>query len=130
MNSQNRKISFSKNWNNKLYQEIFTTIKPVGEYYSLGNTYNIFLKGILIGTAKAERLVNFQLDKLPPGVAMLDANLSVDAFQQMMKNMYSLVGKYSYDMSLSFIYLKWIEQYDTHPLYTERPIHPNIIAQA
>lgn len=89
---KNNKIRFSFNWNNKLDNKAFTTIRLHNPAkYVPGNIYEIELNETLKGTAVLKDLRTFGIDKLNDFVCYLDTGYSreetINMLQRMYKNM-------------------------------------------
>lgn len=81
-------ISFSENWNNKLNNEWFSTIRPECYDYEDG-IYRILTPDNMdnfIGDVKVKR--RFQLHSMPSHLTYLDAGTDWDGFMNIMENYY------------------------------------------
>ena len=88
-------IKFCKNWNNKLNNEYFTTIRYLTSskyfYYqnNEGNIFDVILKGNKVSTARLIGVSQKDLAEiLTSGINYTDAALGADDFYEMMKRMY------------------------------------------
>lgn len=88
-------VKFSKNWNNKLFQDCFPTIRMENRnYYVKGKIYTIMLlhkeSGNYVEVGKAQLVASssFVLDQLSDSMSFLDANMDRSSMQSMLKNMY------------------------------------------
>ncbi len=88
-------IKFCKNWNNKLNNKYFTTIRYLTSskyfYYqnNEGNIFDVILKGNKVSTARLVDVSQKDLaDILTSGINYTDAALDADDFYEMMKRMY------------------------------------------
>ena len=78
-------IKFSKKWNNKLDNDIFTTIRsswgPMGdkqEYYqnNIGATFNVLLAGKKHSQVKLINVSKYNFEDLPETIIMTDTGMN------------------------------------------------------
>jgi len=75
------KIKFSKNWNNKLNQEYFTTIRKFSKdkynYYlmKMGDVFDVVLANKKIGKAKLVLLETYKFKELSHALVMVDTGM-------------------------------------------------------
>lgn len=84
-------INFNKNWNGKLKNQFFTTIRLHNvSKYRVGETYEIRLNDRTIGTAKAKQIAVITLNQLSPYITCLDTGLdhykAIELFKTIYKN--------------------------------------------
>ena len=106
----NPKIPFSKNWNNKLMCDSFTTFRlweqRKYEYY-LGHQSDLFdviLKKKFFRTAKLIRVETMDLRTAADLYSYLDANMTQSQFYELMKKMYSRKSEWK-DWETKLIFL-------------------------
>ena len=82
-------IRFSRNWNNKLDCNVFSTIRragkrryEIGEYYRIEQSEKTFW-------ARCESVTLIKLSEITEEIALLDSGLSLDDFKVVMKRMHS-----------------------------------------
>lgn len=88
----NQTIRFSTNWNNKLNNKAFSTIRIHNpKKYIIGNAYNIELNGISKGIATLHEKRILSIDKLNNFICYLDTGYSkaqtIGILQKMYKNL-------------------------------------------
>lgn len=82
-----KSTKFSYNWNNKLWCNVFTTIRKNSDYYNIGDTHDIMLykkAGAAkmrpipqpMGRAEIIEKYVFTLDKIPTWLCLLDTGYS------------------------------------------------------
>lgn len=82
-------ILFSKNWNGKLGNDFFTTIRLFNpSKYQLGELYNICLGAKGEFSAKCVALNNLKTKQIPSFLTYTDAGLSKKQFVELMQRMY------------------------------------------
>jgi hypothetical protein len=82
-------IPYSKNWNNKLQCEVYTTIRVWNPTkYQKGRTFHAMLNGKLHHTGTIEDVRKIFFKDMHDWVTRLDANLSSEEFKNMMRKMY------------------------------------------
>ena len=104
------RLSFVKNWNGKLFDEViyFTTIRlyNLSKYY-VGNTFEVYLKEDQIGHAKVVNVRTLMLHEVNDFISGIDAGFSVDEFKALMKKFYPKADWTT--QKLQFILLKKYE---------------------
>ena len=86
---ENREIKFSHNWNNKLDNPIFTTIRISNEsklkYYkgAIGCGFNVFLRKKKYCYAELQQVEEFLFDNIPEGLLMTDTGMQFSEMQQL-----------------------------------------------
>jgi len=86
-------IQFSYNWNNKLGCKSYTTIRLKSERYKIGNTYNIYLKGLEQIEAKIINIKEFKLKDLNDYMAYLDTGYGVEETKLIIHRMYKNISE-------------------------------------
>jgi uncharacterized protein YqfB (UPF0267 family) len=82
-------IAFSNNWNNKLANKAFTTIRLHNDSkYEIGKVFKITLKDRMLGTAELYDKRVIRLDQLNSFITMLDTGYDVTETTNIIKNMY------------------------------------------
>jgi hypothetical protein len=82
-------LAFSNNWNNKLANKAFTTLRLHNDIkYEIGKFFSITLKNRTLGTAELIDKKTIRLDQLNPFITMLDTGYDVQATTNIIKNMY------------------------------------------
>lgn len=103
-------INFSYNWNNKLNNKCFSTIRIYNpKKYSHGLIYGIYYKNILDFYAKVVYIKNFQFINLNKPMSYLDTGYGVEDTQNIIKKMYKNVKDYTW---FHFIVLEKINGYN------------------
>lgn len=103
------KISFSTNWNNKLDNKVFTTIRPYNpKNFIINQVFEIYHNKNLKGKAEIIKLDHFNLEVIPEGYCYLDTGYSKKETVEIINKMYS--GKV---YIVSLIFLKYIKE--EHP---------------
>jgi hypothetical protein len=83
------KIEFSYNWNGKLKNKAFTTIRlHNNKKYRAGKTYQIILKGDIIGTAILKEKRGLKLDQLNEFISYLDTGYNKREVITILSRMY------------------------------------------
>lgn len=85
-------IKFTHNWNNKLEQQVFTTIRRWNhekqEYYEqlISEPFDVLLKGTKVGVAELHSVQVVEFSQIPKGLIMMDTGLreehAYDIFSQ------------------------------------------------
>lgn len=84
-----KRIVFQQNWNNKLFCDYFTTLRPFNqEYYKKGETFTIHLKDKAVGAAVIVDTQKIKLVNVSNGFALVDAGMPKNKFIGMLKTMY------------------------------------------
>jgi len=87
----NQTISFSYNWNNKLQNKAFTTIRLHNpKKYKVGNMFQIELKGETLGTAILQEKRTLKADQLNNFICFLDTGYSRADTINMITKMYKI----------------------------------------
>ncbi len=86
-------LRFSKNWNNKLDCDCFTTIRQPNPYYKIGNVLYPVLelanqKQIGYRSATIIYTKDYLLKDIPEHICQLDTGLPKHKFDQLMMNFY------------------------------------------
>ena len=85
-------LLFSKNWNNKLYNQYFTTIRLLNKKFTLGSDFSIVINTDkykkFYGIARIESIKKVRLIDLTTSEILLDAALSKEDFQAKMQSIY------------------------------------------
>jgi hypothetical protein len=104
-------IPFSKNWNNKLYCDVFSTIRIKNRKYSIGQNYDIILtdsgEAKKVCTAQIIHIEYYGLLQLPERICLLDTGYSRKDVQKILVNMYKKYGDPN-TFTFAVIYLKKI----------------------
>ena len=85
-------IKFSHNWNKKLTQDVFSTIRKYTpekmEYYSehLGDTFEIYLNGTYLCLRVLVSVDFRKFHELPLAMLLVDTGLPIDEMAQVFKN--------------------------------------------
>lgn len=105
-------IRFSQNWNNKLHNRYFTTIRLWTDekyryYFNLARNnilVDIISEGVMIGSAKLIKLELVKLNKISETLCYTDAGMNKQDFRKLMESMYSSKPQWDGD-STDFIIL-------------------------
>jgi len=82
-------INFNRNWNGKLRNQCFTTIRLHNvSKYRIGEKYEIRLNEKPIGTATAKAIKTLSLNQLDDFTTCLDTGLDRNKTVEMIKGMY------------------------------------------
>lgn len=108
-------ISFTHNWNQKLYCRSFSTVRVENPIkYRLNQEYRIFLKQtgnkppIDKGIAVLKHIEYFNLFDVNPAICYLDANLNKDTFIKLVLTMYKNSGIDFNTKRMSFLVLQFL----------------------
>jgi uncharacterized protein YqfB (UPF0267 family) len=93
-------IKFSQNWNLKLNNENFTTIRIKNKKYQIGNLFNVTLRKKYLKTIEIIEIKEFKLDKLNEFTARIDTGLSVVEAQQLIAAFYPKQNVFNLDFQL------------------------------
>lgn len=93
-------LSFSRNWNNKLDCQYFSTIRRDGGtgWYQLGKQFAVELKlssyapARTMGVARVTKLVSITAEQINDSIAFLDAGMPADQLRGMLGSMYQKYG--------------------------------------
>jgi len=112
---QENKITFTYNWNNKLGNNVFTTVRIKNpEKYKLNEVYDIILSKSINkeptnqGKAKIVLIQDFLIDKVTEGIALIDTGYSRDKFIELIKTMYKNAKIDFTKHPFSLIFLKYV----------------------
>ncbi len=84
------RTEFSKNWNNKLLCDIFSTIRPAYKKYNVDDVFDIRIGEKFFCYAKVLKTENRTLkDLISSGAHLVDTGLDGRDFLNLMSNMYS-----------------------------------------
>lgn len=101
-----KQLNFSYNWNNKLRNKCFSTIRIwQPDKYIEGETYAVYLKGKYLGPAKLVAVNDFRLGLMSPGMALLDTGYTRDEVKQIMRKMYDSYIRQHGDNALFGFYI-------------------------
>ena len=109
-------IKFSHNWNNKLNNPIFNTIRKSTpeklKYYkdSVGYGFDVLLKGKKYCYAELQEAEEFLFDDVPNGLIMMDTGMDLTDAQQL----FSDFG-ITYGDKIIILTFQRIERKDTEP---------------
>jgi uncharacterized protein YqfB (UPF0267 family) len=82
-------LEFSYNWNNKLANKAFTTLRLHNERkYETGKVFEIKLKNSILGTAELRDKRTIRLDQLNSFITFLDTGYGVDKTKDLIRTMY------------------------------------------
>ena len=85
-------IKFSTNWNNKLSNSAFTTLRIENpNKYVVGADYEIQLNGKMLGIATLKQKRTISLDQLNPFICYIDTGYSVEECKNILRKMYPTV---------------------------------------
>ena len=84
------RLSFSKNWNNKLLCQFFTSIRPVSKKYKSDKVFDIRIGDTHFCYAKVVKSIDISLEGVINfGLNLTDNGLPEKEFIEMMDKMYS-----------------------------------------
>lgn len=84
-----KKLTFSYNWNKKLYARFFTTIRiNKDNYWSMSDMVQVFLQQRFIYRAKIHKIIDCFLDQLPELTAIQDTGMSREETIALIRKMY------------------------------------------
>lgn len=87
---QDNRIDFSHNWNNKLQNKAFTTIRLWNEKkYVEGRDYAIYLNGFSRGFARLLSIKRLKLQQINEHIARLDTGYSAVECREVLRTMYN-----------------------------------------
>lgn len=106
------RIEFSKNWNNKLLCDIFSTIRPSYKKYDIGEEFDIRIGEKFFCYAKVLKSEIITLkDLISSGAHLVDTGLSGRDFLVLMSSMYSKKSWWKgEDTEMKIIFLEKIQQ--------------------
>lgn len=96
---QNERLDFSYNWNNKLENKCFSTIRIFSKKYSIGNLFDVYLKDNFLFIAKIKFEKSFFMNQLNEPMSLLDTGYSKSETLDILKKMYKN------RIDLKFIYI-------------------------
>jgi len=88
MSDKINKIHFSKNWNNKLFSDLFTTIRKHNDYFKEGQDYMIFLDGKPVFSACLYNKFTATLSTIPSTIIMTDTGYTLDKSIEIFRRMH------------------------------------------
>jgi len=80
-------IKFSYNWNNKLNNNYFTTLR-LSDRFKIGKKYPVFLKKKQIGTGEIMAKKYFLLKQINDYIAYLDTGYNATKCKEILRTMY------------------------------------------
>ena len=84
-----RQLTFNYNWNNKLRNTCFSTIRIwQPDKYVLNEHYSVYLKQYWLGTAELVMARDFTFVYLTQGMALLDTGYTKTEVQGILRKMY------------------------------------------
>lgn len=87
---QYERINFSKNWNQKLLCDVFTTIRGVNDKYSVNDVFDIRISEKHFCYAKVLKTETKTLNEIiSSGVHLTDTGMNDNDFFELMSKMYS-----------------------------------------
>jgi hypothetical protein len=104
----NNVIGFSTNWNNKLNNESFTTLRLNSDKFEVGKTYKVVFKGHLKDVLVIDKKI-LLLENISEWIALIDTGHSRQECINIIKRMYS---KYDIDWTtkkLQLLLLKTVK---------------------
>ncbi|MBB2950896.1 MULTISPECIES: hypothetical protein [Sphingobacterium] len=81
-------INFSKNWNNKLDCEAFTTLRMPNERYKTGQVFEITLNEESKGCATLVAITYINLEDITEYIARLDTGCSAEDCKNLIRDIY------------------------------------------
>ncbi len=103
-------IDFSYNWNNKLENNCYSTIRIHNEKkYVAEKLYNIYLKNEFLHVAKILKIKTFALHDLSDIMAYLDTGYDKEETIKIINKMYK---EKAYSLYYDFIILKRLKDYE------------------
>lgn len=85
---QNERLDFSYNWNKKLENKCFSTIRIFNKKYFIGNLFDVFLNDKFLFTAKIKFEKSFFMNQLNEPMSYLDTGYSKNETLDILKKMY------------------------------------------
>ena len=109
-------ISFSKNWNNKLQCDNFSTVRPYSTKYAVGEVYAVYLDKAYLGKVRCFGLYATTFDEIKADqlLCALDAGLAPEDMANMLMNMY---GDRAVTQQYAIVLLKWVEKLPKPQVY-------------
>lgn len=87
-----KQIKYSKNWNNKLYLDYYTSIRLHDEYWKVGDYYRVYLNNSCQHYAQIILKKTFLLKDLPEVTAYSDTGMNAMETRQLFRRMYPAVN--------------------------------------
>ena len=104
------KIEFTHNWNNKLDNDAFTTIRPHNSHrYQINSFYDIFYRDKLKGKACIVDIRRISVKQINNFIGYLDTGYSAFQTQQIIRKMYKCDDNFMID----FILLSYVKSEKT-----------------
>lgn len=104
-----QKITFSHNWNGKLFCYAFTTFRLRNDAkYKVGQEYDIYLKGHEHEPVVISYIRHFKIDEISEVLWLLDTGYNKEESVNMMKTMYRNIVQNWETQDISFIVLRRI----------------------
>lgn len=104
----NQHINFLENYNGKMFNDAFSTIRLKDEKFQIGNQYEIKLKFNWCGDAEIVYIKDFYLNQLNDAMSYLDTSLSVRETQKLLTEFYEQQCVDATTAVFSYIVLKRI----------------------
>lgn len=102
------KLSFSTNWNHKLYCTCWTTIRLKNDRkYVRGQVYEVYLKDEFLGSAQLIGIRQISRGKINEYISHLDTGYDVPAVQDILGKMYGRDRDNPYGLYL----FKWVKRH-------------------
>ena len=86
--SINKDFQFSHNWNNKLDNDVFTTLR-LSDRWNVGDQGDIFLKHLRKGRGEVVIKVKTTFGAITDGVAYIDTGYDANTCRQILQTMYN-----------------------------------------
>ncbi|NDW10467.1 hypothetical protein [Dysgonomonas sp. 520] len=106
------KLDFGYNWNNKLRNRCFTTLRLRNDakYYK-GARFEVLLQGYPKGKAKVVDIKHIRLDHINEWIARIDTGYSARETKDVIKKMYKNKPQIDWNtQQLSYLLLAWEDQ--------------------
>ena len=105
-----KSISFSTNWNNKLSNDCFSTIRIwQPDIYVQGEEYKVWLKHQFRGIAELVLANQFEFRNLTEGMALLDTAYSAEECREIMRKMHTkYINKHGEKALFGFYIFKYV----------------------
>ena len=117
-----QKLEFSYNWNNKLNNLAFSTLRLRNDNrYFKGARFQVYLKGTFKGTAKVEAVNHFTIDKITEFVARIDTGYSASECRKIIREMHKNNPRIDWKtQQLAFSLLVYEEKKEMNDLFADR----------
>lgn len=102
-------IEFADNYNNKLYCDIFTTIRLKSPKYKVGELYRIQHKKKHHCVAQILQTITYKLNEIPTTLTLIDCGLDYIQTAQLIANLYTKLNIDWSKQQLQFIHLKKVK---------------------